>query len=43
MILAVFEVPLPGKAAKAFLAGYNLAPGHRDGRITWDDYLARVT
>ena len=39
----VFEVPLPGKAAKAFAAGYNLAPDHRDGRITWDDYLARVT
>ena len=39
----VFEVPLPGKAAKAFTAGYNLAPDHRDGRITWDDYLARVT
>ena len=38
----VFELPLPGKAAKAFAAGYNLAPDHRDGRITWDDYLARV-
>ena len=40
---AVFEVPLPGKAARAFAAGYNLAPDHRDGRITWDEYLARVT
>lgn len=39
----VFELPLPGKAAKAFAAGYNLAPDNRDGRITWDDYLARVT
>ena len=38
----LFEVPLPGKAAKAFAAGYNLAPDHRDGRITWDDYLARL-
>jgi len=38
----VFEVPLPGKAAKAFAAGYNLAPDHCDGRITWDDFLARV-
>ena len=39
----VFEVLLLGKAAKAFAAGYNLAPHHRDGRITWDEYLARVT
>jgi uncharacterized protein YbjT (DUF2867 family) len=39
----VFEVPLPGKAARAFAAGYNLAPDHRDGRITWDEYLARAT
>ncbi len=39
----VFEIPLPGKAAKAFAAGYNLAPDHRDGRITWEDYLARFT
>ena len=39
----VFEVPLPGKAAKAFAAGYNLAPDHCDGRITWDDFLARLT
>ncbi len=39
----VFEVPLPGKATRAFAAGYNLAPNHPDGRITWDDYLARVT
>lgn len=38
----VFELPLPGKSAKAFAAGYNLAPEHRDGRITWDEYLARV-
>ncbi len=38
----VFEVPVPGKAARAFAAGYNLAPNHRDGRITWNDYLARV-
>ena len=37
----VFEVPLPGKAAKAFAAGYNLAPEHRDGRLTWDEYLRR--
>jgi len=34
---------LPGKAAKAFAAGYNLAPDHCDGRITWDDFLARLT
>ena len=38
----VFELPLPGKAARAFAAGYNLAPDHRDGRITWDDYLAHI-
>jgi uncharacterized protein YbjT (DUF2867 family) len=39
----VFELPLPSKAARAFAAGYNLAPDNCDGRITRDDYLARVT
>jgi len=39
----VIELPLPGKSARAFAAGYNLAPEHRDGRITWDEYLARTT
>ncbi len=30
---------LPGKAARAFRQGANLAPDHAEGVITWEDYL----
>ena len=33
-------VPLPGKAARAFRAGANLAPDRAVGRRTWEDFLA---
>jgi uncharacterized protein YbjT (DUF2867 family) len=31
---------LPGKAARAFRAGANLAPGRAVGRRTWEEFLA---
>jgi uncharacterized protein YbjT (DUF2867 family) len=36
----VGSIPLPGASAKAFADGHNLAPEHRDGTITWDQFLA---
>jgi uncharacterized protein YbjT (DUF2867 family) len=33
-------VRLPGKAARAYRDGANLAPGGAVGRRTWEDYLA---
>lgn len=35
----VIEVPVPGKTMKAFRAGYNLAPDHVDGKLTWRQWL----
>lgn len=32
-------LPLPGKAARAFKAGANLAPDRAVGRRTWEDFL----
>ncbi|MUL44045.1 NAD(P)H-binding protein [Streptomonospora sp. PA3] len=37
----VRRIPLPGKTAAAFRSGANLAPGHPDGKQTWEDYLQR--
>jgi uncharacterized protein YbjT (DUF2867 family) len=40
---AFLPLRLPGKAARAFRAGANLAPEHAVGRLTWEDFLvARV-
>jgi len=36
----IMPVPLPGKAARAFRAGANLAPDRAVGRRTWEDFLA---
>jgi uncharacterized protein YbjT (DUF2867 family) len=36
----VIPVWLPGKAARAFRNGANLAPGHAVGRRTWEEFLA---
>lgn len=36
----VLSLPLPGATARAFRAGYNLAPDHATGRITYGRYLA---
>ncbi len=37
----LLRVPVPGAVGRAFRAGAQLAPGHADGTITWDDYLRR--
>ena len=37
---AIVPVRLPGKAARAFRAGANLAPDHAVGRRTWEGFLA---
>ena len=36
----IIPVWLPGKAARAFRAGANLAPDRAVGRRTWEDFLA---
>ena len=36
----ILPVWLPGKAARAFRAGANLAPDGAVGRRTWEDFLA---
>lgn len=37
----VVRMPLPGRTIAAFRAGHNLTTDHADGRVTWDDWLAR--
>jgi uncharacterized protein YbjT (DUF2867 family) len=38
----VVSLPLPGKLAKAFRAGYNTCPDQpQHGQITWDDWLQK--
>ena len=36
----VIVAPLPGKAAAAFRAGFNLCPDHSDGSVKWEQWLA---
>jgi uncharacterized protein YbjT (DUF2867 family) len=36
----ILPVRLPGRAARAFRAGVNLAPDRAVGRRTWEDFLA---
>lgn len=36
----IVPVRLPGKAARAFRAGANLAPERAVGRQTWEEFLA---
>ena len=36
----IIPVWLPGKAARAFRAGANLAPGRAVGRRTWEEFIA---
>jgi hypothetical protein len=36
----ILPVRVPGKAARAFRAGANLAPDRAVGRRTWEDFLA---
>ena len=37
----MFNLPLPFKASRQFAAGHLLCPDHRDGRITFEQHLAR--
>jgi hypothetical protein len=37
----ILPVRLPGKAARAFRAGANLAPDQAVGHRTWEDFLAQ--
>ena len=37
----VLPLPLPGKVASAFRAGYNCTPNHAEGKITWADWLGQ--
>jgi uncharacterized protein YbjT (DUF2867 family) len=39
---AILPVWLPGKAARAFRAGANLAPDRAVGRRTWEEFLAEL-
>ncbi len=36
------RVQIRGRTAAAFRAGYHTVPDHRDGQISWDDWLARA-
>jgi uncharacterized protein YbjT (DUF2867 family) len=38
----ILSVPVPGKAARAFRAGANLAPDRPVGRRTWEEFLAET-
>jgi len=35
----VLRLPVPGSVGRAFRDGAQLAPGHADGTITWEEYL----
>jgi len=37
----MFNLPLPFKASRQFAAGHLLCPDHRDGKITFEQYLDR--
>jgi hypothetical protein len=37
---AIVPVRLPGKAARAFREGANLAPDRAVGKRTWEEFLA---
>jgi uncharacterized protein YbjT (DUF2867 family) len=37
----IVHLPLPGKVARGFRRGYNTCPNHRDGAVTWAEWLRR--
>ena len=37
----LLNMPVPTKSSRQFAAGRLLAPEHRDGKITFEQYLAR--
>jgi uncharacterized protein YbjT (DUF2867 family) len=38
----LLRLPLPGKVAHGFRNGYNICPDHRDGAVTWAEWLQRT-
>ncbi len=38
----ILHLPLPGKVARGFRRGYNTCPEHKDGTITWAEWLGRA-
>lgn len=38
----LLRLPMPGKIAHGFRNGYNTCPDHRDGQITWAEWLQRT-
>ena len=40
---ALVSLRLPGRAARAFREGANLAPDHAVGRCTWEEFLSTAT
>jgi uncharacterized protein YbjT (DUF2867 family) len=39
---SVVEIPIPGRTARAWRQGAQVAPDHRYGRITWEEFLGRT-
>ena len=37
----IVHLPLPGKVARGFRRGYNTCPEHKDGTVTWAEWLRR--
>ncbi|MGH2593675.1 MAG: SDR family oxidoreductase [Anaerolineae bacterium] len=37
----IIHLPLPGKIAHGFRNGYNTCPQHRQGRVTWEEWLQK--
>ncbi len=38
----VLELPIPGRMARAWRQGAHLAPDHKYGRTTWEEFLGRT-
>ena len=38
----VLEIPIPGRMARAWRQGAHLAPDHKYGRTTWEEFLGRT-
>lgn len=38
----VVEIPLPGKAARAWREGSQTCPDHRYGKVRWEEFLSRT-
>jgi uncharacterized protein YbjT (DUF2867 family) len=38
----ILYLPLPGKVTRGFRRGYNTCPDHKDGAVTWAEWLRRT-